>query len=136
MIHDTEIEYRSDKLTEAIIQGIITVHKALGPGFLENVYRRALCLELKSRGFDVETEKDVTVYYHGVEIGHHRLDIMVDGKVIVELKTVDQFCKAHYAQVLSYLRATGLSVGILVNFSSAMADFRRIENEELARKIE
>ena len=123
------MDYQEDKLTEAIIQCIIKVHQTLGPGFLESVYRRALLVEIKQRNLPVETEKEIVVYYEGVEVGRHRLDILVDSKVIVELKTVDDLSKAHYAQVRSYLKATGLRLALLVNFSKEKADFRRIEAE-------
>ena len=119
--------YQEDKLTETIIQCIIKVHQTLGPGFLESVYRRALLVEIKKRNLSAETEKEIVVYYEGVEVGRHRLDILVEDKVIVELKTVDELGKAHYAQVRSYLKATALRVAILVNFSKEKADFRRIE---------
>ena len=75
----------------------------------------------------VESEKEVTVYYDGKEIGRHRLDLVVGGKVIVELKTVEELSKAHYTQVRSYVKATGLKTALLVNFAKEKADFRRIE---------
>ena len=121
------MDYRKDTLSETIIQSIIEVHQTLGPGFLENVYRRALLVELTQRNLSVETEKEVTVYYRDEEVGRHRLDLVVENKVVVELKTVEELSKAHYAQVRSYLKATGLSVAILVNFAKEKADFRRIE---------
>lgn len=121
------MRYQDDKVTEAIIQSIIAVHQELGPGFLESIYRRAMLVELRRRGLTVETEKEVLIFYQGVEVGRHRLDLLVDGRVIVELKTVEDLSKAHYAQVRSYLKATGLAVAILVNFAGAKADFRRID---------
>lgn len=124
---DKGIEYGEDKLTEAVIQCIIKVHQSLGPGFLESIYRKALLIELKKCGLHVEDEKEVTVHYEGMEVGRHRLDIVVENKVIVELKTVEHLSEAHYAQVRSYLKATGLRVAILVNFAAEKADFRRIE---------
>jgi GxxExxY protein len=122
-------EYEEKELTAAIIQAIIKVHRVLGPGFLESVYRNALILELR-RDLEVEHEKPITIYYEGEEVGLHRLDIVVENKVIVELKTVEELSKAHYAQVRSYLRATGIDVAILVNFATEKADFRRIEREQ------
>ncbi len=79
------------------------------------------------RGLQVETEKEVIIYYEGEEVGKHRLDILVENRVIVELKTVEDLSKAHYAQVRSYLKATNLRIGFLVNFAGHKADFRRIE---------
>jgi len=120
-------EYGEDKLTELIIKGIIKVHQILGPGFLESIYRKALIIELRKQGVRAETEKEIMVYYEGENIGRHRLDILVEDKVIIELKTVEELSKAHYAQVRSYLKATELRVAILVNFAKEKADFRRIE---------
>jgi len=116
----------ADELTEKIIDSIICVHQVLGPGFLEGIYHRALLIELNKREMEYETEKEVVVIYEGQPVGRHRLDLLVEGKVIVELKTVEGLSKAHYAQVRSYLKATGLEVGILVNFAKEKADFRRI----------
>jgi GxxExxY protein len=119
--------YTSDRLTERVIQCIINVHQTLAPGFVERVYRRALLIELQKQNLNTEVEKEVVVYYHGQVVGRHRLDLLVDGQVILELKTVEALSKAHYAQVRSYLRATRLDVGLLVNFADDRADFRRVE---------
>lgn len=113
-------------LTHLIIESIIQVHRVLGPGFLEVIYQRALVLELRKRDIPVSTEVEVTIRYDGQSIGRHRLDIVVADEVIVELKTVEELSKAHYAQVRSYLRATGFPVALLVNFSKEKADYRRI----------
>ena len=78
---------------------------------------------------NVETEKEAVVYYEAEEVGRHRLDIVVGDRIIIELKTVEELSKAHYAQVRSYLKATGLKIGLLVNFAKEKADFRRIEIE-------
>ena len=107
----------------------------MGPGFLENLYRRALLIEMEKTGLTADTEKEVTIYYSGVVIGIHRLDLLVEKSVIVELKTVDNLSRAHYAQVRSYLKATGLRVAILVNFAKERADFRRIEISFLSPPI-
>lgn len=121
------MEYQKDKLTERIIGSIVEVHRTLGPGFLESVYRRALLVELRKSGLKVETEKEFVVKYDGIEVGSHRLDILVEERIIVELKTVENLSKAHYAQARSYLKATGLELALLVNFARERADFRRIE---------
>jgi GxxExxY protein len=121
------MDYQQDKLTETIIECIIKVHQTLGPGFKESVYRNALLIELRKHDLSAETEKEVVIYYEGQEVGRHRLDIVVEKKAIIELKTVEDLSKAHYAQARSYLKATHLPVGILVNFASEKADFRRIE---------
>ena len=120
------MDYSEDKLTETIIEAVIQVHRVLGPGFLESIYRRALVLELAKHGLQVLTEKEVIVTYDGHEVGRHRLDMLVEGGCIVELKTVEKLSSAHYAQVRSYLKATGLAVALLVNFATPKADYRRI----------
>ncbi|MEM8865253.1 MAG: GxxExxY protein [Planctomycetota bacterium] len=115
-------------ITDQIIQGIIKVHQTLGPGFLERVYHNALLLELENRGLHVETEYEVVVYYEGRTVGSHRLDLVVEQQIIVELKCVESLSKAHYSQLRSYLKATGMKTGLLVNFEADKADFRRVEN--------
>ena len=122
-------EYQKDVLTQTILQCIITVHQTLGPGFLEIIYHRALVIELIGHELTVETEKEIVIYYQGQEVDQHRLDILVENKVIIELKTVEELSKAHYAQLRSYLKATGVKVGLLVNFAKEKADFRRVELE-------
>ena len=120
------VDQQLDALTHAIIDAIITVHRVLGPGFLEGVYQRALLIELSKRGVPVKTEMEVTVEYDGQLVGRHRVDLIVGERVLVELKTVEELHAAHYAQVRAYLRATRLGVGLLVNFSKERADYRRV----------
>jgi len=119
--------YQQDPLTQTIIECIIKVHRILGPGFLESIYRKALLLELQRHKLCVETEKEVVIYYERQEVGRHRLDLMVQNRIIVELKTVEALSRAHYAQVRSYMKATGAAVAILVNFAREKADFCRLE---------
>jgi len=115
-----------DKLTHEIIEAIIVVHNILGPGFAEQIYQRALAIELKKKGLRFATEAEIVITYERQPIGRHRLDFLIEDKVIVELKTVEDLGKAHYAQVRSYLRATGLDVALLVNFSTERADYHRV----------
>ena len=116
----------ADELTARILYCVIRVHQILGPGFLENIYRRALVIEFRKCELDVKIEKEITIYYEGQEVGIHRLDLIVENKVILELKTVECLSKAHYAQLRAYLKATGLKTGLLINFSSDKADIRRL----------
>ena len=102
------MKYVDEELTGKIIECIIAVHQELGPGFLESIYRRALLIEMRKQGLAAETEKEVIIYYDGQEVGRHRLDILAEERVVVELKTVESLSKAHYAQVRSYLKATVL----------------------------
>ncbi|MBI3945016.1 MAG: GxxExxY protein [Armatimonadetes bacterium] len=104
-------------LTYRIIQADIEAHRRLGPGFLEAVYEEALCLELEARGISCERQKRIDLYYRGKLIGEYRLDLVVEGRVVVELKAVEELGPAHRAQALSYLRATGIQIALLLNFS-------------------
>ncbi len=106
------------ELTSKIIGAAIEVHKALGPGLLESAYQTCLARELTLRGIEFEKEKPLPVVYKGeqVECGY-RLDFLVDGKVVVELKAVDGIHPVHEAQLLTYLKLTGCRVGLLINFN-------------------
>jgi GxxExxY protein len=115
-----------DHLTGQVIEAFLKVHHALGPGFLESIYQRALSIELRARGLTVSTEQEIVIHYRDELIGKHRLDMVVNATVIVELKTVDALSKAHYAQVRSYLKASGFPVALLVNFAKEKVDFRRV----------
>ena len=121
------MEYRNDRLTESIIARVIKVHQVLGPGFLESIYRNALLLEFANAALRCESEKEIVIQYSGVEVGRHRLDLLIESQVVVELKTVQELNALHYAQLRSYLKATGLRIGLLVNFSKYQADYRRVE---------
>jgi GxxExxY protein len=114
-------------LTEQIIARVIRVHQTLGPGFLESIYRRSLFVELRNAHLATEVEKEVEIWYEGHIVGRHRIDIIVEGLVVLELKAVESLGRHHYAQIRSYLKAARLRVGLLVNFSGSTADFRRVE---------
>ena len=94
----------------------ISVHRALGPGFLESIYQRAMCIELTARGLSYEAERPVRVQYRGVDIPGQRVDLIVGGLIVVELKAVSRFDQIHIGQVISYLKTTGLRGGLLINF--------------------
>jgi GxxExxY protein len=106
-------------LTREVIGAAIIVQKALGPGLLESAYEACLAHELSLAGHQVERQVPLGLAYRGLEIPQaFRMDLVVDGKVLVELKVVDVFAPEHEAQVLSYLRFSGLTVGLLINFKS------------------
>lgn len=119
--------FDNHKLTGVILSAVIHVHQVLGPGFLEKIYRRALLIELRKRGLKVEVEKHVIINYEGQVIGRHILDLIVEDRVVIELKTVETLSKAHYAQLRSYLKASSLTAGLLINFAGERADFRRVQ---------
>jgi GxxExxY protein len=110
------IPAEDEELAHKIIGAAIEVHRVLGPGFLERIYERALCHELTLRGIPFERQRGLIVRYKELEIRGQRLDLVVGGRVITDLKTVESFAPIHVAQLLSYLKTTGLRLGLLINF--------------------
>jgi len=115
-----------DSLTERIIGAGFAVSNALGHGFLETVYRNALAEELRLAALSVESEKSFAVHYKDKRVGLYVADMVVAEKVIVELKAVSNLGDAHVAQILNYLRASRLSVGLLMNFGTPRLQWRRV----------
>jgi len=118
--------YKHSDLTGKIIKCAQNIHNALGFGFLEKVYHNALLLELKKFGFEVESEKSICVYYQGQLVGEYCADIVVDQKVILEIKAVKTINSAHEVQLVNYLKATGIEVGLLLNFGKSLEVKRKI----------
>jgi GxxExxY protein len=116
-----------EDLIYRVIGCMIEVHKELGPGFLESVYRRAIAIEFQEQGIEFESEKKIQLQYKKKRVGIHRLDLLVENELVVELKTVETLHKKHYAQVRSYLTAVGKPVGLLVNFAEFQLNARRVE---------
>ena len=94
----------------------IAVHRTLGPGFLESIYRKAMCIELESRNLAYDCERKVTVDYRGVKIDGQRIDLIIERLIVVELKSVIRLDDVHTSQLVSHLRTTGLRGGLLINF--------------------
>ena len=113
-----------ENITELIIKVFFKVNNMLGYGFLEKVYENAMKLELLNLNCKVEQQKQIKVFYNGVEIGDYYADLVVNDLVIVELKAAESLCKEHEAQLLNYLKATKMEVGLLLNFG-LKAEFRR-----------
>jgi len=113
-------------LTYRINGAIFEVNTVLGEGFLEKVYENALLLELRKRGLKAERQVPVKVIYKGDLVGDYYADIIVEDTVILELKTVDQLQNVHKAQMINYLKATGIKVGLIVNFKQPKAEIKRI----------
>lgn len=111
-------EYQ-DRLSYRIIGAAIEVHKLLGPGLLESVYETALCAEFKLRGISFERQKRVAIIYKGEEVGYYIADLIVENRAIIEVKSVEKLEDVHTAQLLTYLKLTGLSAGLLLNFNEA-----------------
>ena len=113
-------------ITYAINGAVFEVNKVLGAGFLEKVYERALLMELRERGLTAESQVPIKVAYKEKIVGEYIADIVVEGKVIVEVKAGENFERVHEAQLLNYLKATGVKVGLLVNFRHPKADIKRM----------
>jgi GxxExxY protein len=119
------LELVHGELTRQIIGAFYEVYRELGPGFLESVYQRAMPIALAARGVSSEREVSLTVRFRGVVVGEYRADLIAGERVIVETKVGDQIAQAHESQLLNYLRASGLHVGLLLNFGPRPA-FRRL----------
>ncbi len=116
------------ELSYRIMEAIFEVHNRLGPGFSEEIYHRATIAEIELRGIPYESEKAITILYRDKPIGTYRLDLVIDGKIILELKAVSSLNDTHKAQLVSYLKATGLRLGILINFGTPRVEYVRIVN--------
>ena len=115
-----EVNEALNKITEKVIGCAIEVHKQLGPGLLESIYEEALCCELRDSGVNYEKQVMVPIIYKGYEIGKYRLDLLVEGEIIVELKSVERIEPLFEAQLLTYLKITGKRLGLLINFNSTV----------------
>ena len=113
-----------DDLCYDVIGAAMRVHKFFGEGYLEEVYKNALIVELKELGFDVESEVAIPVDYHGVRVGDYRADVIVEKRLILELKAVCALNKRHEAQLVNYLSATGIDDGMLFNFGASSLEYK------------
>ena len=113
------------ELTGAIIGGAMRVHSVLGPGFLESVYENALAHELRKMGLRVECQRPIHVTYDGVMVGDFIADMLVEGRVLVENKALLALKPAHEVQTVNYLTATGIEIGLLLNFGTAKLEYKR-----------
>jgi GxxExxY protein len=118
----------TERLAAEIVDAVFEVHKELGPGLLESAYKAALTIELEPRSLSFEREREVLLHYKGRPLMMHRLDLVVGGEVLVELKAVERLHPVHLAQVISYLKSANLHLGLLVNFNAAWikGNIRRI----------
>jgi GxxExxY protein len=118
--------FEFEPLSHRIIEAAINVHRELGPGFIESIYHRAMEVALQQAGLFYETEKEVRIYFMGVDVGLHRLDLVVEKQIVVELKAVKTFEDIFFVKLKSYLKATGLHVGLLMNFNAASLAVKRV----------
>ena len=122
--HPKKLVHR--EVAEAIIGAAFEVHNHLGYGFLERVYQRALQVELVKHGHHAELEQKIRVQYKGVIVGEYDADLVVDKKVIIEIKVAPQYSRADEAQLINELKATGFEVGMLINFGRTRVEYKRI----------
>lgn len=115
-----------NELTYQINGAVFEVNRVLGPGFLEKVYENALLVELRKRGLRAESQVPIKVKYKGEVVGDYFADLVVERQVIIELKTVENLQNIHEAQMLNYLKATGMKLGLLVNFKHTKAEIKRM----------
>ena len=117
------------ELSSRVIEAAIAVHKGLGPGFVESVYESALCIELDLRGIRYERQHIVKIYYQDRQVGEHRLDLLVEGVLMIELKAVKALEDIFFAIGRSYLKAAGLEDGLVFNFGAMPLTIRRVGRE-------
>jgi GxxExxY protein len=118
--------HQFEELSGRILGAAVDVHKALGPGFLESIYQRAMEVALEHREIRFQRQREVRVYFEGVDLGVQRVDLVVEEQAIVELKAVKALEDIHFAQLRSYLKATGLHTGLLLNFNAPTLVVKRV----------
>ena len=121
------VDYKHSEIREKIIGAAYDVHNTLGSGFLEKLYQNALMIELKLQGLSAEAEKPITVYYRDEVVGNYIADIVVEDKIIVEVKAINSLSEIHEVQLVNYLTATGIEIGLLLNFGKSVEVKRRIK---------
>ena len=121
--HFPEVVFKD--LSFHVMAAVFDVHNTLGHGFLENVYEKALAVELSLRGISFEAQKPLKVFYKGEDVGTYVSDIIVNDQIIIELKSVEKLMPVHEAQLLNYLKATGKKLGLLINFGKERVEHKR-----------
>lgn len=119
------VDFAHSELTEQIIGAAYEVYNEIGFGFLESVYQKSLAIVLRERGFQASIESAIDVYFRDQQVGHFFADLLVENKVIVELKSVRQIIDKHEVQLVNYLAATGIDVGLLINFGPKSVEVKR-----------
>ncbi|MCX6338749.1 MAG: GxxExxY protein [Candidatus Aureabacteria bacterium] len=121
-----DTDYKYADVTHGIINAAFEVQNTLGCGFLEKVYENALVYEMEMRHYKVEPQKSINVHYKGRLVGDYTADIIINDKVVLELKAVEQITKIHKAQLINYLKATGYQVGLILNFAKPRLEYVRL----------
>ncbi|MGY6560281.1 MAG: GxxExxY protein [Nitritalea sp.] len=127
-------QYKFSDLTSQIIGSAMKVHSALGNGFQEVIYQRALEIEMTDEGISFKREYNIPVYYKNQQIGTRRVDFLVEGIIAVELKALVQLEDVHLAQAINYLEAYDLEIGLLINFGAKSLQFKRVQNKKFNQK--
>ena len=123
-------EYKYSDITSKIIGCAMKVHATLGNGFQEVIYQRCLAIEMENQGLRFVRELEMPIFYEEREVGTRRVDFLVEDKVMVELKAINQLDNIHLAQGINYLEAYNLKIGLLINFGSTSLDFKRLINKK------
>src|SRR5258708_7376420 len=118
--------HQFEDMSGRILAAAVDVHKALGAGFIEPIYQKAMAVALEHRGIAYQRQKEIHVFFEGVDVGVQRLDLVVADQIILELKAVKALEDIHYAQLKSYLKAMGLRVGLLLNFNAPTLVVKRV----------
>ena len=127
-------KYKYSEQTSKIIGCAMRVHAALGNGFQEVIYQRALAIEMADSGIAYSREHEMPVYYKNQQIGTRRVDFLVEGMISVELKAIIQLEDVHLAQAINYLEAYDLEIGLLINYGAKSLDFKRVSNKKFKQK--
>lgn len=128
-------QYKYSELTSKIIGCAMTVHKALGNGFQEVIYQRALAIEMQIADIAFNREFEMPIFYREEQIGTRRVDFLVEGNVSVELKAITKLEDVHLAQAINYLEAYNLEIGLLINFGENSLNFKRLTNKKFKSEI-
>jgi GxxExxY protein len=130
MISMINEQYKYSELTSKIIGCSMTVHKALGNGFQEVIYQRALAIEMRLANIEFSREFEMPIFYREEKIGTRRVDFLVEENISVELKAVTKLEDVHFAQAINYLEAYNLEIGLLINFGETSLNFKRLTNKK------
>ncbi|HWA40699.1 MAG TPA: GxxExxY protein, partial [Gemmatimonadales bacterium] len=123
---ESQVGSEWNHLVREIVSAATELHIRIGPGFLESIYHRGLVVELRTAGLHTSSEVEIPIFHRGVQLGIHRLDLVVAGQAILELKAVAKLDGSHFAQLRSYMAASGLPVGLLINFAGSRVECRRV----------
>ena len=119
------------ELTEKIIGCAMKVHSTLGNGFQELIYQRCLAIEMEKQGLGFARELEMTIFYEGIDVGTRRVDFLVEGSIMVELKAIINLEDVHLAQAMNYIEAYKMEIGLLINFGSKSLQFKRVHNNKI-----